>query len=235
MSSDDAPPAYRRVALSFSVLRRAAADPKLADERADLASMVASLGRDTSLLSRRSIMGSKRRLAYTAAASLIGGVTLFSGLAAANALPGAAQGVASDMLSKVGVSVPDPNSHADTHPNVRGGSGDNTPPSTPSPSNDNKGTTISGLAHTTPSTGVDKGAAISSEASGGQSQAGQHGSADTNTPPSSTPPVSTPNTGGTRTADTASSGHDTTGSSTANTESGGHSSAGSDNATSHKP
>jgi hypothetical protein len=39
--------------------------------------------------------------------------------------------------------------------------------------------------HTTSSTGVDKGAAISTRASGGTSQAGQHG-----TPPTSVPPGS---------------------------------------------
>jgi len=212
-------------------------DPALIDEAAVVGSMVASLAREAAPRSSwRWIMASKRRLASVAAACLVGGVSLFSGLAAANALPGAAQSVASDMLSKVGVSVPDPNSHAATHPNVRGQSSDHTQPTVSSPpSTEGTGSDISGLAHTTPSTGVDKGAAISTEASGGQSQAGQHGSAAAGAPPSSTPPVSTPNGGGTGTAGTASDGHNTTGSSTANTNSDGHSTAGSDNATGHKP
>ena len=56
-------------------------------------------------------------------ASLVGGLTLFGGLAAANALPGSVQGVASDMFDQVGVSVPAPSSNAGDHPNVGGKSG----------------------------------------------------------------------------------------------------------------
>jgi hypothetical protein len=238
MSSDDAPPAYRFVAHSLDALRGAATGTELASESVAVAAMVACVADQVMAVAapRRSIMGTKRRLVSITAASLIGGATLFTGLAAANALPGAAQSVASDMLSKVGVSVPDPNSHAGAHPDGRGQSSDHTQPPASSPSSTNgKGSDISGLAHTTPSTGVDKGAAISTEASGGNSQAGQHGSAATGTPPSSTPPVSTPNRGGTGTSGTASDARNTTGSSTANTNSDGHSTAGSDNATGHKP
>jgi hypothetical protein len=237
MSSDDAPPAYRLVARSLDGLRASATGTELAGEAAAVAAMVACLTDQVPTVAtpRRSILGTKHRLASLTAASLLGAASLFTGLAAANALPGAAQSIASDMLSKVGISVPDPNSHASTHPDGHGQSSDHTQPPASPPSNPGNGSDISGLAHTTPSTGVDKGAAISTEASGGNSQAGQHGSAPTGTPPSSTPPVSTPNRGGTGTAGTASDGHNTTGSNTANTNSDGHSTAGSDNATGHKP
>lgn len=238
MSSDDAPPAYRLVAHSLDRLRADTTGTELAGESVAVAAMVACIADQARTVAspRRSMMGTKHRLVSVTAASLLGAASLFTGLAAANALPGAAQSIASDMLRKVGVSVPDPNSHASAHPNGHGQSSDHTQPPTSSPSSTNgKGSDISGLAHTTPSTGVDKGAAISTDASGGNSQAGQHGAAVTGTPPSSGPPVSTPNGGGTPTADTASGGHNTTGSSTSNTNSDGHSTAGSDNATGHKP
>lgn len=58
--------------------------------------------------------------AKLAAAGLAGALTLTTGLAAANALPGAAQQAASEALAKVGVSVPSPNSHSGGHPDTRG-------------------------------------------------------------------------------------------------------------------
>jgi len=126
-----------------------------------------------------------------------------TGLAAAGVLPDAAQNAASTVLSKVGISVP----AADEHPA-------------------STGTDISGIATTTDVTGVDKGAEISSTASGGVSQAGLNGSA----------PVTTPNTGGTATADTASGGAADSGTATADDASQGHSSAGSANAqATHSP
>jgi hypothetical protein len=134
------------------------------------------------------------------------------GMASAGSLPGAAQDVASEMLAKVGITVPGPNDSAGTHPDVRGNS-----TSVPvAPADAGKGAEISELATTTDLTGVEKGAAISTAASGGKSQAGQHGSASG----ASAPPVETPNSGGTGTADTA----------TANAASGGKSAAGSGNA-----
>ena len=137
------------------------------------------------------------------------------GLASAGTLPGAAQDIASGMLAKVGISVPGPNDKAGTHPNTRGSS-------TVTPSSSGQGSEISDLAQTTDLTGVDKGAAISSVASGGKSQAGTHGGASA--------PVATPNGGGTGTADTASDGASSGGTSTANTASDGRSGAGSGNA-----
>jgi hypothetical protein len=126
------------------------------------------------------------------------------------------------MLAKVGISVPGPNEHAGTHPSVRGSSSD-------ASSDAVTRSDTAELATTTELTGVDKGAAISSAASDGQSQAGQHGSAS-----GGSAPVETPNGGGTGTADTASGGKSSkgTGTSTADTASGGASSAGSGNTSS---
>lgn len=110
--------------------------------------------------------------------------------AATGALPGAAQQTARDMLARVGVTVPGPDSHANGHADTRGNSNatqtstdqtstdqattDQARPSA-QPSSAGKGAEISGLARTTTATGVDKGAEISTLASGGKSQAGQHG------------------------------------------------------------
>jgi hypothetical protein len=146
----------------------------------------------------------------------------------AGALPGAAQDVASSVLSSVGVSTPDPDGHAGDHPDTRGNSADHTSTDAPSspPSDPGKGADISSLATTTNATGIAKGAEISSAASDGQSQAGQN---------PGTPPVSTPNTGGTPTADTASGDNSSPGTGIANNASDGHGAAGSDNAAGHKP
>ena len=170
--------------------------------------------------------------AKIAAAGLAGALSLTTGLAAANALPGAAQSVASDALGTIGVSVPSPDDHAGDHPNVRGKSGqhpdDNANDDNGSKPTDNKGAEISNLAHTTDATGADKGAVISNTASDGKSHAGEdHGSAAkpaTAGPPASVPgPTTTvpgPNNGANGTADQHSSGA---------------SSAGPGNGASHRP
>jgi len=232
MTSDDVPPAYRGVTIAFERLRSAPTEAELTGEAAAVASMVAAAtgGSHQVFEPRTSPVRNKRRIVSTASATLVGSLSLFTGLAAANALPDAAQSVASDVLSHVGVTVHDPNAHAGTHPDTRGKSTDHTEeaPTTPT-TGTGKGSDISQLAHTTPSTGVDKGAAISTEASGGKSQAGQHGAAATN-PATGTTPVTTPNPGGTGTATTASGDKSSHGATNADTRSDGHSVAGSQNA-----
>jgi hypothetical protein len=254
---DDAPPRYGNVVRAIELLGGEATEFERGDSAKAVAVITARIRRDAvsgGVTPGRNSM-STRRLAKVAAASTIGAVSLFGGLAAANALPGAAQGVAAEMLSKVGVTVPDPDSHAGSHPDTRGQSESHptdapssdvavspeTPPAAPPASSAGQGNTTSELARTTTETGVDKGAVISTAASDGQSQAGQHGPPEpvtTGSAPSNTPPVETPNTGGTSTANTASDGHSTVGTTTADTNSDGHSAAGSANATaglSHKP
>ena len=129
---------------------------------------------------RRSVVRHRPRLSLTIALAT-GVLALTSGLAFAGQLPGAAQDTAHSMLAKVGISVPGPNTHAGTHPDVRGTSStpsvadqgtSGTPPTGAGKGGNGKGKTISALAHTTPATGRDKGAVISTAASGGKSHAG---------------------------------------------------------------
>jgi hypothetical protein len=254
---DDAPPSYQRVAEVMIAATHAGTERELTGEVPAVASIIAHLDRNKERSTRRSSVHTQRRLLQGVTASLVGGVMLFGGMAAAGALPGAAQGIASDMLEKVGVSVPDPNDNSGTHSDVRGHSDDRHPPSTASGNGDGnpassendstnsapgtQGNDISDLARSTTATGAEKGAEISTLASDGKSQPGQP-SAGANPPagvPSTdVPPVEVPNRGGTTTADAASGGHSTAGTETANTNSDGHSEAGSSNASTglgHKP
>jgi hypothetical protein len=123
-----------------------------------------------------------------AAAALAGALVLSGGVAAAaaGALPGQAQETAKRLLSVVGVSVPGPNEHASVHPS-RTGTRTQAPATTAADDEaSGPGSEVSGLARSTASTGVDKGAAVSGAASDGKSQAGQHGKpvgASTGKPP----------------------------------------------------
>ncbi len=158
-----------------------------------------------------------------------------SGLAYAGALPGAAQDTAKGVLAGLGVTVPGPNQHAGTHPDTRGHSaaapghaataGTGTDATGDTGSRKGKGATIPNLARTTTATGRDKGAIISTAASGGKSHAGNPAGQT-----SAHQSAGTSDQGGTGTADGASGGHDSHGSSTAQAASDGHSSAGSGNA-----
>jgi hypothetical protein len=151
------------------------------------------------------------------AAALAGGaVATTGGLAYAGSLPGAAQDVAGTMLAAAGVTVPGPNQHAGTHPDARGQSS----PAEPTASADSgKGSDISALARTTDATGRAKGAVISAAASDGRRHAGDTAASS----------AATPNSGGTGTADEASSGDSGHGTGVANDASGGVSLAGSGN------
>ena len=144
-----------------------------------------------------------RKLA--AVGALAGALTLVGGLAAAGALPGAADGHATDATTSAGVTTPGPNANADDHPDVRGRSESTDElgvteteepsteaedseapeaeaPETEAPDADEdaangKGATISSIAHDPNLTGREKGAAVSDAASEGKSHAGEdHGS-----------------------------------------------------------
>jgi hypothetical protein len=151
------------------------------------------------------------------AAVLTGGaVATTGGLAYAGSLPGAAQDVAGTMLTAAGVTVPGPNQHAGTHPDVRGQSSST---ASTAPADAGKGAEISALARTTDATGRAKGAVISAAASDGRSHPGD----------TAVSSAATPNSGGTGTADGASSGQSDQGTAVANGASGGASLAGSGN------
>ena len=222
VSPEDAPVGYGQVVRLFEAASAEASSEELAREAETVAAMSVALrpriSRNTAS-SRRSFMPFALSRPRLTAAFLAATFATSGGMAFAGSLPGAAQDVASEMLAKVGITVPGPNDAAGTHPDVRGNS-----VSVPSvPADAGKGAEISELATTTELTGVEKGAAISAAASGGKSRAGQHGSA-------SGAAVETPNSGGSDTADTASGGHSSTGTSTSNTASSGNSSTGSGNA-----
>jgi hypothetical protein len=224
VAPEDAPPGYGRVVRILRVASAEASSEDLAREPETVAGMAVALRlpvHPNAASSRRSFMPFALSRPRLTAAVLAAAFAASVGMASAGSLPGAAQDVASEMLAKVGITVPGANDNAGTHPGVRGNS-----VSVPSaPADAGKGADISELATTTDLTGVEKGAAISTAASGGKSQAGQHGSAS-----GAGAPVETPNGGGTGTADTASGGKSSTGTATANTASGGKSSAGSGNA-----
>jgi hypothetical protein len=220
----DAPPGYEPVAALLDGLR--AHEEERVFRHEDTGSEPMSDGRSP----LRETMSTPRRSTLhrfkLAGAAFAGALVCTTGLAFAGSLPGAAQGVASSMLSKVGVTVPGPNDNAGTHPSVRGNSSPNVSVSddaeandeAPAENGDGKGTQISELATTTELSGVDKGAAISTLASGGKSQAGQHGQA-------------------TEEHGAAEDGAGA-GAATGDEASGGHSTAGADNAASgqaHRP
>jgi len=209
LSADDVPAPYTEVARLLNAARGPVQRHEVAGEAAALAAFakvgpaageaVAAVPAHTSWRTSLRARLTTRKLAV---AAVIGGLSMFSGLAAAGALPGAAQQAASDALAKVGISVPSPNSHANGHADSRGKSAshhtdatDNTGSTT---STTTKGSVISNLARTTDATGADKGATISKAASDGKSHAGEDHPSTTTTVTSgqdhkpSTPPSSVP-------------------------------------------
>jgi hypothetical protein len=224
VAPEDAPPGYGRVVRLLEAASAEASSEEVAREPEIVAAMRAALRSPVHrnvASPRRSFMPfglSRPRLTAVVVAAAFAAII---GMASAGSLPGAAQDVASEMLSKVGITVPGANDNAGTHSDERGNS-----TSVPiAPTDAGKGAQISELATTTDLTGVEKGAAISTAASGGKSQAGQHDLAS-----GTSAPVEAPNAGGTVTADTASVGKSSTGTATADAASGGRSAAGSANA-----
>ena len=206
---DDAPPGYAEVA---RVLRTAVEPPELDEpshEAEHVAAARALLGpRSPASIPSDGRSGKMRSKSYRLKVSglvVVGTLAATSGLAAAGALPDAAQEALSGVLDRVGITVPAGGDHPAS-----------------------SGEEISGVATATEAEGVDKGAEISSIASGGMSQAGQHGSPGAES--SGEAPVQTPNDGGTGTADTASDGSSALGTDVADEESDGRSEAGSGNA-----
>jgi hypothetical protein len=224
VAPEDAPPGYARVVRLLEAVSAEASSEELGREPKTVAAMEAALRPPVhrSVASpRRSFRPFALSRPRLAAAVVAAAFAATIGTASAGSLPGAAQDVAAEMLAKVGITVPGANDRAGTHPDERGNS-----TSVPiAPADVGKGSEISEFATTTDLTGVEKGVALSTAASGGKSQAEQHDSAS-----GAGAPVETPNSGGTVTADTASGGKSSTGTATADAASGGKSAAGSDNA-----
>jgi hypothetical protein len=135
------------------------------------------------------------------------GLVLTGGMAAAasGTLPGAAQDTARQMLETVGITVPGANDASAGHADTRGSSALRLAEPAVMPVSDKQvleesesgqGAAVSELARTTEATGVDKGAEISTLASGGMSQAGQHGSATAPETPARPQDAGRPDDGG---------------------------------------
>jgi hypothetical protein len=220
--ADDAPPGYAGVAVFLAEIDAGGEEVVASEDlMAVLAAAVRSAPTRETTSPRRSFVPRIKLAAALAATALVG----TTGLALAGTLPGAAQDIASEMLAKVGVTVPGTNSNAGEHPNSRGSSSEHTTVTTAS---SGKGAEISDLA-TSDLSGLEKGAAVSTAASGGKSRAGQEHPAAA---------AETPDVGGTPVADTASGDASSTGTSEADEASDGRSSAGSANAAegqSHRP
>ena len=206
---DDAPPGYSE---ATRVLRAATTtvDHEELPHEAEHVALAIALMQQPSYASTQPDRRARKKRSRTrlklGGLIVVGAVMGSTGLAAAGALPDAAQDAFSRVLNTVGITVPASGDH-------RASSGEE----------------ISEIATTTEVTGVDKGAEISSAASGGRSQAGQHGSASAaiHGEGAGAPPFPVPNEGGTGTA-----GHNASeqGTDTADAKSEGHSSSGSRNA-----
>lgn len=220
VAPEDAPPGYEVVAALLVQTATGSLTTELPREAETIAAAAAIVRSSQTQLSerpRRSIVRRMKLASALVTAALVGA----TGLAFAGSLPGAAQDIASEMLAKAGINVPGPNGNAGDHPATRG----NSEGTTSEVSTSGKGSEISDLATSTELSGVEKGAAISTAASDGKSQAGEHGQAAEHAGASAAP-------------DTEGGGESGDGSSTADAASEGHSSAGSQNAAagqSHRP
>lgn len=211
----DAPPGYSEVARVVRAAVASVEDVELLREGEDVATALGLVSRWSSASTpshgRSRQMKTLSHRVKLAGVVVLGTLAGSTGLAAAGVLPDPAQDALSGVLERVGISVP----ASDTHPA-------------------SSGEEISGIATTTTSTGVAKGAEVSSVASGGMGQAGEHGSGAGGGPAAGSAggetQVPAPNEGGTGTADVASGGASENGTDTADAASEGRSEAGSGNA-----
>jgi hypothetical protein len=122
---DDAPPLYRGVARALSLAGGEPTNVELAGKTAAIAAITARIQQGSNRVANRDVVvpparpQSRARLAQLVAVGAMGVASLFSGLAAANALPDAAQRVVSEVLDKIGVNVPSPSDNASTGAGTR--------------------------------------------------------------------------------------------------------------------
>ena len=221
---DDVPPGYEPVASALQATALMASQAPTQEAGTAVAAFLDAIP------TRRTQRMKKWKIA---AATLAGGLSLSTGLAAADVLPGAAQDAASEALAKVGISVP--GKHNDKA-NTRGKSAENkaakveadSPTSTTKPAN--HGSVVSDVARDKTTVGADHGAAVCATASGGKCQTGTQGKAG-GEQPDTTVTTNANRAGGTTGNSTGAS--NSTGSanssSTGSSNSGGTSSGGSTN------
>lgn len=166
LGMDDVPDAYASVAQVLAAVRRPAQAEELTGEAAAVAAFAAAVSAPV-------VKGSTwlRGKAKAAAAVLVSGFTLTTGLAAAGALPGPAQSVASEALERVGISVPNP--HDDAPPPPPAPVAKDDPAASTEAPDGTHGAEVSDTARTTEAEGRDKGAEVSGVASDGKSRAGE--------------------------------------------------------------
>jgi hypothetical protein len=211
---DDAPPGFDGVARLVSALSGSPLDREVEDERRAVAAAVRVMDEaaPAPTHARRWRMRSKLSRTKLAGLVIVGTMIGTTGMAAANVLPDPAQDVVSKALSHVGITVPSATGTVDTTTVGTTTIDTTTVTSATDPTTIDHpaatGEEISRIATTNGAIGVEKGAEISTTASGGMSQAGMHAGSDTAT-------------GGAATA---------VGAGTANDASGGHSDAGAGNA-----
>jgi len=248
LEPEDVPDRYSAVA----ALLQAAAVPTsgaLDGEAATVDAVVAAIRSAPGFVAPPARRASRLTRAKVAAAGLVGALTLSTGLAAANALPGPAQQAAANALGVVGVHVPNPHAEkgkakdhpaaddAAKHESDTDGPATATTVATGVPAADgahpdNKGGQISDLAHNT-DPGPGHGAAVSDEASNGKSQAGDpHGNATQPDHPTG-PPASTPP--GQNKPENAGNSNSSEGNNSANGNRNGADSQGQSNAGGRKP
>jgi hypothetical protein len=253
VAPDDAPPGYSGVAELLAAARGAASESDqvrtVREEDTVSAMQAIVLERlDTPTITpRRRHMRKKVLAAKTAAATTVVLLGAGAAAAAAGSLPGAAQGTASDVLSKIGVSVPGNNN---SHANTRGQSttaGKNTGATANTGSSNRQGhgpnshafpglcrAQIASAGHPNSNSVVphvncqDVTPTGGASTNSGSDQPSGTPSSTPVGPPSSTPPVSTPNHGDAGSSATTNS---STGLSTAAGHDGGASSTGSGAAT----
>jgi hypothetical protein len=170
---DDAPPEYAEVAgLLGSCFRLSL--PDRTRERATIDAMIERISsRPAADTPARGWVAARRRVRYKLVPLAIGAMLVgTSGLAFAGELPGPAQRIAHTMFASVGLDIPMPDDPAAPE-DVPGG------PLTSSVGSGTKGDAISDVATKHAGTGAAHGAAVSSGASDGLSQAGRpHGQSD---------------------------------------------------------
>lgn len=241
-----------------ALLLAAAAAPAEAGPQPGEAQALAAFRASPHRTRRFSMFSTPSRTKVAVASTIGAGCFLFAGVgaAAAGVLPGAAQDTAHTWLGTLGIEVPGPDAHSAGHADLRGTStevddpadetdtegteSDATETETETDSQ-GKGADVSGLATSTTAEGVDKGAEISTLASGGKSRAGAdhtapatpEDAADDTDSDSGEAPVEHPDSGGTGTAGDATAdsgdGASASGTGTADETSSGHSASGSGN------
>ncbi|MEY2565918.1 MAG: hypothetical protein QOE35_447 [Actinomycetota bacterium] len=178
LAPDDAPQGYQEVAAALHAAAAFASDaPTHGSDTAVSAFLDAIPARRTTRMKRM-------KKWQIAAAALAGGLTLSTGLAAADVLPSGAQDVASSALSHVGIHVPSNDDNTTVSTVEQQDQNEDTPTSTTEVEADNAvhpdnhGGDVSAVAHDKTLQGQEHGAAVSNVASNGKSQAGEdHGKA----------------------------------------------------------